>query len=48
MTVVLFVVMLVVGLPPLAALVCILIYVLSVVCADLASLSVDTWSPRLD
>ena len=40
--------MLVVGLPPLAALVCILIYVLSVACADLASLSVGTRSPRLD
>ena len=46
--VVLFVGMLAVGLPPLTALACIVIYALSVACADLASLSVGMQSPKLD
>lgn len=46
--VVLFVGMLVVGLPPLTALACIAIYALSIACADLASLSVGMQSPKLD
>ncbi len=45
---VLFVGMLVVGLPVPTALVCIAIFALSVACADLASLSVGMQSPKLD
>ncbi len=46
--VVLFVGLLVVGLPPATAFVCIALFVLCVACADLASLAVGMRSPKLD